>query len=378
MPPLHPLVQLARDASPEARAALAAETADLFLNHSGDSDSREHILYGDVLARLYQYARQDVRARLAAALAMSEWAPRELVREIARDRIEVAQPVIVFCPVLDEAGLIDVVRTCGIEHSVCVASRDNIGEAVTDALIAKDDAQVVAALAENATARISESGYARALDIVEEETALVDLLASRPGLPASLVATAYAKAGQQARETIARRLPPDLSARLTRLVQIVCVSATEGEVGARLPDHLADGMQQRIAGPETETVILPGLPGAGRKTGRGKASVGGLMGALLRRDRNGFLRGLADLLGVEGRDLNRMLSLGGTEALCTALRAAGFEMASVRPVHDLIGRGGQGDAVWNREDERCVALEWMRNSPETARQSLRATLRLAA
>lgn len=348
----HPLVDLARDASPEARARLAAQTADLFLSDTSEADSPQVTLYGEVLARLYQYARQDVRAKLSAALALCDWAPVELVRELARDTFDIAQPVIAFCPVLDDEGLIDVVRTCGIEHRVCVASRDNIGEAVTTALIDARETQVIAALADNQSARISPDSFARAMDLVREDPKLTDALVSRPDLPATLVATAYAMAGRDARAAIAGRLPPGLESRLTRLASIVCIEAAHEQVDGGIGEQLGQAVAASVSS-------------------KPKITSGQILGALVRSDRNQVLRGLAELLGVSGPALARRLTEGSTDTLALVARASGFEIPTVRALHDVIATK---KSVWSRDDERQVALTWMRTSQEAARQQLRSLI----
>jgi hypothetical protein len=354
----HPLVDLARDSSPEARARLAAHTAELFLNDISEAGSAQGQHYAAILSRLYAYARQDVRAKLSAALALSDWAPLELVRALAADSFEIAQPVISFCPVLDEQGLVDVVRTCGVEHRVCVAGRDNIGEAVTGALIEAREQVVIAALADNDSARIAPDSFARALDIVKDDARLVDTLVARPDLPASLVATAYALAGRDARAAIARRLPPGLEARLTRLAEIVVVEATEAQLESPLPGGL---------GPQ----VAHGVSGKTTPSARTAPTTGQILASLVRGERNQVLRGMAEHLGVPGPVLAKRLSEGSVEFLALVARAGGFEIPTVRALHDMLT---SGKSIWSRDDERAVALTWMRTTPASARQQVRSVL----
>lgn len=349
---VHPLIDLAHDASPEARARLAAETADLFLRDTSPGTSGQAELLGEILTRLYAFARQDVRARLSAALALSDWAPVGLVRALATDSIDIAQPVISFCPVLDDAGLVDVVQTCGLEHRVCVAARDSIGETVTDALIETREHPVISILADNATARISVAGFTRALDCVRDDPRLVDALAGRPDLPASLVATAFALAGRDARAAIARRLPPGLETRLTRLAELVSVEAAEAHLGEPLPEPLGRQLARGV-------------------TWRPPVTTGQILASLVRGERTVVLRGLAEILGVDGPALARRLLEGTTDLLALAARGTGFEIPTVRALHDLLRGNG---SVWSRDDERQVALTWMRSTPDTARQQIRALL----
>jgi uncharacterized protein (DUF2336 family) len=344
------LINLARDSTPEARAELAAATADRLLNDPNETSAAEVELFGAVLTMLYPFARQDVRERLSAALALADWAPPSLVREIARDNEQVALQMISFCPVLDDEGLVDIVRTCGLEHRKTVASRDNISETVSHELVDLNDVRVLAPLIDNATARLASEDFQQALNIASDRPDIVDAMAMRPDLPASLVANAYAVASKDARESISSRLPAQLSARLSRLADIVCADAIEVAQEAEKSQEDLAASRAAAGKPATQ------LP-----------SPGALLGVLMRGDRKAFLRGIAVLTGVPGAAFNKRMRHPDVEFIATFCKAAGYEQASVCVIADAFRTDGP---AWTKADDKIAAMVWMRHSRASARQAL--------
>jgi uncharacterized protein (DUF2336 family) len=342
------LLEMARDPAPHARAALLTATADSFLDSAEATTLVERTLFADILVKLYGHARQDVRQKLSAALAMADWAPVDLAAELARDTFEIAQPIITFCPVLNDDVLVSVVRECGLDHRLCVAERSNIGEQVTGALIAVDDERVLSRLAANPTARISAEDFALAMDMLRGEPVDFDTLVSRQDLPPALVATAYSLAGAHARQAIARRLPPRLQRRLTRLADHVLADAG-GDLRAGLSPP-----------PVAAAPAAPVKPAA-------KPTAGMLLAALIRGERRQFLRGVSALLSIPLAQVTRKLTEPSPETVALLARAAGFDINAVTTLFEHLNPDSRG---WIGECERAGALVWLRASPDSARNSL--------
>lgn len=357
----HPLVDLAADASPRARAALVSATADKFLDTADVASLMERTLFAEILVRLYVFARQDVRQKLAAALAMSEWAPVDLARELAMDTIEVAQPVISFCPALNDDVLVAVVRNCGREHRICVAERPNIGEAVSGALIASDDDKVLLALAGNITARIAPEDFQLAMDMLRGEPRGFDALVSRQDLPPSLVASAYALAGSEARAQIGQRMPPRLETRLNRLAEYVLADAADMRASASLDAEAEESLRRAARGVSGATTIKP--------------TAGSLLAALMRGDRRIFYRGLASLLDLPFATVSTKLASPTPEAVTLVARAAHFDLGIVRTLYEQLNDPG---APWTPDSERAANLTWMSCSASSARELFAGSVRSAA
>ncbi len=350
---VHPLVKLASDSSRAAREALVSATADQFLDDARAATLLERTLFSDILVKLYVYARQEIRQKLSSALAMADWAPLDLVRELALDTIDIAQPIISFCPVMNDDILIEVVSVCDFEHRICIAERPCIGEAVSSKLISTKNDRVVAALARNATARIHLADFKDAIEVLRDSPTDIDSLAGRHDLPPSLIAVAYALAGAQTRMSISMRLPAKLDKRLTRLTQFVASDSADGRTSEALSNELNNKVRNLVRSKAT-----PPTPGF-------------LLAALMRGERASFFAGLATLLNLPHDGVSSKLVDGNTETIAQVARAANFDVSIVRTISDILGPVGRN---WTTADDRQVAMVWMRFSPTSAKQHFGASL----
>jgi uncharacterized protein (DUF2336 family) len=354
MLPDHPLISLASDKSPLAREALFAATANQLLDNDGTPSPLEQRLFSDILVKLYNFARHEIRLRLSMALATADWASVELVRELALDNIEIAQPIISFCQVVSDDILIEIIETRDFHHQMCVADRPCIGEVVTGKLIGTQNASVVGTLARNATAKISANDFDAAIDILREHQDDLDSLVMRHDLPSALIATAYGLAGAQTRLAIARRLPPQLNRRLARLTAFVASDAADGHGTTELSDALNDRVQTTVRDSYT------------------KPTPGSLIAALMRGERDVFFRGLADLLDLPQGSVEAVVSRGDCHTISLVTRAANLNMSLARTVFETLDTTGH---VWTLADDRQAAMVWMSYSPTSARLHFASNLR---
>jgi uncharacterized protein (DUF2336 family) len=342
----HPLVEMARDPTRAAREALVSATADQFLDDARAATLLERTLFSDILVKLYSFARQEIRQRLSSALAMADWAPIELVRELALDSIDIAQPIISFCPVINDDILLEVVRACDFEHRICIADRPCIGKAVSSKLISTNNERIVAILAQNATARIEPTDFKLAMEILRDRQEDIDVLVGRHDLPPSLIATAYALAGAQTRLAISMRLPTKLDQRLTRMTEFVASDAADGRTANALSADLNEAVRNSVR--NNSPAPTPGF----------------LLATLLRGERSTFFVGLASLLGVSSNIIARKMSNADTEMIALAARAANFDASIVRTIHEILDTSSRS---WTATDDRTTSMVWMRYSPIMAR-----------
>ncbi|MFN5554552.1 MAG: DUF2336 domain-containing protein [Hyphomonadaceae bacterium] len=346
----HPLITLAENSSRESREALVAATAAQFLNTGDEASLMERTLFSDILVKLYNFARQEVRLKLSATLAMADWAPIELVRELAMDSFDIAQPILAFCPILNDDILVEVVKACGFDHRMTIAERPCIGEIVTHGLIETEDKKILSTLATNVTARIAANDFERAMNVLSDVPDSLNALVSRHDLPPSLIAAAFAIAGAEARDAITSRVSPRLASRLMNTV-----AETTAEIAKDVTKNLFHHpMPERVA----ETV---------RKTARNmdvKPTPGFLVAALMRGEREQFVRGIARILELPVAGVGRKLVSAETESIALAARAANFDSSIVRTIYETLETRS---IPWSIGDDRTVALVWMRCSPGAAR-----------
>jgi uncharacterized protein (DUF2336 family) len=342
----HPLISLAGDSSRAAREALVAATVDRLLAGVDVPGPAEQQLFSDVLVKLYIYARHEIRERLSTALATSDWAPLALVRELALDTFEIAQPIITFCPTMTDEILVEVIEARDQEHRICVAERACIGEAVSAKLIDTRNAIVIGTLAKNVTAKIKAADFNRAITHLKDHQDDLDALIQRHDLPPSLIAMAFSLAGEKTRAALSFRLPPKLSERLTRLTNFIATDAAEGHI--QRPPH------ERFARM---------LPNSAQKSAP-KPTPGSLIAALMRSERDIFFDGLAVLLDLPRAGIERQVLRGDPQQIGLVARAANFDISIARTIFETLHGSKK---FWSSEQDNQVAMIWMRFSPMTAR-----------
>jgi uncharacterized protein (DUF2336 family) len=151
------LLDLARDKSVTGRTRLVQVVGDLFFEESGTINERERRLMTEILQQLIHDVEQSVRKALADRLAEEKDAPRELVTILANDEIDVANKILRNSAVLQDLELIEIIQHRTFEHQLTIAMRNNVSEAVSDALVETGNVKVIQTLIENSSAVISEN-----------------------------------------------------------------------------------------------------------------------------------------------------------------------------------------------------------------------------
>ena len=175
---------LQKDPSPANRALVAKKFGAHYdeLAETGPPDLVKallHLLVGDV--------ETQVRRSLSLAVASSDKLPAKIAGRLARDRIEVAHPVLQQSPLLDDAELIEIVRTNAMQYALAVAGRERVSEQLADALVDTGQQPVVARLVGNAGAELSTKTLERVLEDWREDKQVQDRLVRRPALPFELI-----------------------------------------------------------------------------------------------------------------------------------------------------------------------------------------------
>ena len=115
----------------------------------------------DSLARLLAAIPAATKTALVRRLLDEEHPPRQLVRLLALDEIEVAAPLLGNSAMLDHNDLCEVTRQRGVEHKLRIAGRDDLSTLVTDCLVEDGNEQVIEKLVDNPRAAFSLGTLAR-------------------------------------------------------------------------------------------------------------------------------------------------------------------------------------------------------------------------
>ncbi len=184
------LAQLAMNPSGRAsREEIYLAVASLYRIQGSGINERERNLMRDILRRLTKDVEMAIRIAVAQRLADDVSAPQDLIMMLVDDAIEVARPLILRSPLLREEDMLELIAHAGVAHQEAVAGRPHIGERVTEALVACEAESVLMALVRNATAKISQAGYASLVEKSRRFAGLQEPLAGRPDLPRALADT---------------------------------------------------------------------------------------------------------------------------------------------------------------------------------------------
>jgi uncharacterized protein (DUF2336 family) len=165
LPNLDGLIALARRDGVDVRPTLVRVLTDLYVHKRGHSLDEEH-RYTELA--LWLLAGVDVATRVAVAkkLATYEEAPRLVVRRLARDTFEVAEPILTRSSRLASDDLLAIIKDFGPRYAAAIARRDS-----------PDAASAESAEASNASAVAAEAATvhdAAAASVVDEAATVAD------------------------------------------------------------------------------------------------------------------------------------------------------------------------------------------------------------
>jgi len=193
---------LQNEASQDRRSELLKDVTELLgLVSDPRGDNLLHV-YDSVMLRLAEMVEPSARVEIAAQLAHLRRAPDGIVRKLALDEIEIAHPLLVCSPVLNDDALIGIAEIRGNAHRRAIAARPGIGESVTRVLAERGDDGVRRVLAGNVSARLSEEACRRLIDQARRDPEMQELIAVHPAIPATAL------------EEVAAVVPEALAARL--------------------------------------------------------------------------------------------------------------------------------------------------------------------
>jgi uncharacterized protein (DUF2336 family) len=191
---------LVKGAEPEERA-LVAHRLCRHLDRI-DLTDEERAEAHRILRVLARDAAEQVRRALAVTLRASPLVPRDVANRLARDVESIAVPVLGFSPVFSDDDLAEIVRIGGPVRQGAVARRPTLPEQVTDAIAAFGAPEAVRTAAENKGAEFSEQGLITAVERFETSESVLEAVALRNALPASVTERLIALVTGELRERL--------------------------------------------------------------------------------------------------------------------------------------------------------------------------------
>jgi uncharacterized protein (DUF2336 family) len=300
------LVDLARASDSVQRRELLRDVTDLFFETSGARNERENALFDDVLQLVSREMQEGVLAELAERFADAEDAPVGLMRDLANHAFEVAAPVIQRSKALDEQTLLQIVNYKSQQHIKAVAQREEVSEALSDAIVKFGDDHALDALMRNEGAEVSRTSMEAAVDRARRNTVLHESVVMRRDLPLDLLNEMYFTVETRLRDQIMQRNasvdPAALDAALAKARERL--KRTVGDMTAEAKNAVAFIQSKKTAG-ELNARLLVSLYREAKQLH--------------------FLYGLAEITNVDHETVADMLERQDVDALAMLCRAANVE-----------------------------------------------------
>src|ERR1700761_4119133 len=242
------LEEAVRSGSSTKRIDTLRQVTDLFL-HDAERLSEEQVrVFDDVLCHLVERVETRVKAELGARLAPLNRAPVGVIERLAwDDQIAVAQNVLANSNSLTTGTLVEIAKSKGQDHLLAISGRDNLPEDVTDVLVERGERKVIRKLADNSTARFSETGYNGMVARAEADDELTEILGLRPDMPLKFLRDLLQRATEAVRAKLMSIAPPELQAEIKRILAAVADSV-KGEVSPTRDYSRAEAVVRRMKG----------------------------------------------------------------------------------------------------------------------------------
>lgn len=188
---LKQLIAVAKEGSSEKRRDLLREITDVFMTTPDRFTSSEMQHFDVIMSRVTEQVETALRRELAEKLADTPNAPLGLLRQLARDEISVAEPVLKRSEALTEDDLLGIIKQRGQDHMRAITKRREVPEKLTAELVARGDEDVLVSLAENRGAKLSSDSMEKLVGHARSVKSLQKPMTDRFDLPPKLLTKMY-------------------------------------------------------------------------------------------------------------------------------------------------------------------------------------------
>jgi uncharacterized protein (DUF2336 family) len=171
------------------RGTALRQITALFVSGAGLYNREQIALFDEVMRRLIKGVDRLQLAELSKALAGAETVPPKILKILARHiDIAVCGPVLERAKALPDDELAAIAETDRLDATVLlkIASRRELSETVTDAVLKRGNRVVREKIIANPNARISEMGFARLVSTLNGDKELAAAVAARQEVPPEL------------------------------------------------------------------------------------------------------------------------------------------------------------------------------------------------
>jgi hypothetical protein len=236
-----------RSGSSEKRVSTLRRVTDLFL-HDGERLSEDQVkVFDDVLCHLVARVETRVKAELGARLAQVEYAPSGVIERLAWDDQIAVSGTVLASSSLTTSTLVEIAKTRGQDHLLAISGRTNLPEAVTDVIVDRGERNVIRKLANNASARFSDTGYSGMIAHAEADDELTQILGLRVDLPVKFLRDLLQRATEAVRARLAMIAPAELQEEIQRVLTMI-VSTAQGDSPLKRDFSRAEAVVRRMKG----------------------------------------------------------------------------------------------------------------------------------
>jgi uncharacterized protein (DUF2336 family) len=170
------------------RYSMLREICDLFLTHAPACRADQITLFGEVMMALVEIVRRDALVELSGKLAPVDNAPRKVARRLARDDdMAIAGPMLTRSNALTDKDLAEILANTGPSHLKAVLKRPQLGAAVSDFLLERDDPELIYKLAASEDVCFSEVGIVKLVYAAKNDKKLAEIVRRRKDLPPEML-----------------------------------------------------------------------------------------------------------------------------------------------------------------------------------------------
>ncbi|NVK34727.1 MAG: DUF2336 domain-containing protein [Rhodobacteraceae bacterium] len=220
--------ELAKDVSLTGRRNLVTALCDLFVSSDPDQGEQVSVMFGEIVMHVLDDLEEETRMILAQRVGVHRAAPHELVVDLAKDDISVAQPVLSQSDVLTSEDLVEIAGQGSMDHLLAIAERDHIDESVSEVLVERGNDSVLVAVAGNEGAKMAAQTFDQLVDKARASEDIQAALIHRKDIPQSAAETLVSFLADELRKRVAEL---DVDSSLVSMLSERGVSEVAARVG---------------------------------------------------------------------------------------------------------------------------------------------------
>lgn len=325
-------IELKEPVTLRTRAILARRLADIVGLPSSRVTPRERWIVGDLLYDVLRSSDVELRKRCARRIATLQDAPHRLLRSLACDAFEVAEPILETCLALTDFDMLEIARAGTLQHRLALAKRERISETVAAALAAYGEPPVVERLLRNRTAHLAAPTVDHLVGAALDEPRYASFIIRREELRPAQAFRLFWSCEHVDRFQILDRFAVDRTILIEAVEDIFPMAAADGwddPMVTRILRYIDRRQRNRAAADESP--------------------YGSLEGAIdvmaLEGPRPELVSEITTLAAIDRRLLLRMIDDMGGEPLAVLCKATGLKFPSFLGFWRGLGRPEQGDVV---------------------------------